>query len=71
LRKPILDYLEKPLGTVIRNTKYRALSYVIMGNELFKKTAKGVLLKCLNENEAYVAISIVHEHMALIRQAIK
>jgi len=37
-----------------------ALSYVIIGNELFKKTAEGVLLKCLNENEAYVAIPSVH-----------
>jgi len=33
---------------------------VIIGNELFKKTAEGILLKCINENEAYLAVSRVH-----------
>jgi hypothetical protein len=36
------------------------LSYVMVGNELFKKMVEGVLLRCLNENEASVAISSVH-----------
>jgi len=40
-----------------KKTKYRALSYVIAGNKLFKKTSDGVLLECLNETEAYLAIS--------------
>lgn len=34
--------------------------YTIMGNELFKKTLKGILLKCHSENEAYVAVFDVH-----------
>jgi len=59
-RKPIVDYLENPSGTASRKTKYRALSYVIVGNELFQKTAEGMLLRCLNENEAFIAISSVH-----------
>lgn len=40
--------------------KYRALSYVTMGNELFKKTLEGILPKCLGESEPYLAISEVH-----------
>ena len=36
------------------------MSYVIIGNELMKKTPEGVLLKCLSETEAYLAISDVH-----------
>ena len=59
-RKPIVSYLENPDGTTCRKVKYRALSYVIMGNELFKKTPEGVLLKCLGETEAYTAISNTH-----------
>ncbi|WJX95108.1 hypothetical protein P8452_76467 [Trifolium repens] len=43
-----------------RKIKYRALSYVIIGNELMKKTPEGVLLKCVSETEAYLAISDVH-----------
>ncbi|PNY14157.1 retrotransposon protein putative unclassified [Trifolium pratense] len=59
-RKPIADYLENPIGSTPRNIKYKASNYVIIGNELFKKTLEGVLLKCLSENEAYLAISDVH-----------
>ncbi|XP_045831048.1 uncharacterized protein LOC123922369 [Trifolium pratense] len=59
-RKPIVEYLENPIGSALRKIKYRASNYVIIGNELFKKTLEGVLLKCLSENEAYIAISDVH-----------
>ena len=59
-RRPIVEYLENPTGVTCRKTRYRALSYMIVGNELFKKTAEGVLLKCLSENEAYVAVSSTH-----------
>ena len=45
-RKPIVDYLQNPAALTERKIKYRALSYVLMGNELFKKTPEGVLLKC-------------------------
>ncbi|XP_024630746.2 uncharacterized protein [Medicago truncatula] len=53
-RKPIVKYLENPDGTTCRKVKYRALSYVIMGDELFKKTSEGVLLKCLSETDAVI-----------------
>jgi len=53
-RKPIVNYLENPDGITCRKIKYRALSYIIMGNNLFKKTPEGVLLKCLGETDAYV-----------------
>jgi hypothetical protein len=46
-RKPIVNYLENPHGTTCQKIKYKALSYVIVGNDLFKKTPEGVLLKCL------------------------
>jgi hypothetical protein len=60
LRKPIVDYLKNPSGTVSRKTKYITLSYVVIGNELFKETFEGVLLQCINENEAYLTIFGVH-----------
>lgn len=43
-----------------RKVKYRSLNYAVLGNELFKKTLEGVLLKCLGEGEAYLAVSSVH-----------
>ncbi|XP_050914625.1 uncharacterized protein LOC127129499 [Lathyrus oleraceus] len=59
-RNPIISYLKDPSIDTKRKTKYRALSYVLMGNELFKKTPEGILLKCLGENEVYLALSSVH-----------
>lgn len=59
-RNPIINYLKDPSIDTERKTKCRALSYVLMGNELFKKTPEGILLKCLGENEAYLTLSSVH-----------
>lgn len=59
-RKKNVEYLENPTGMRGQNTKYRALSYIIVGNELFKKTPKGILLICLSETEAYLAIYDIH-----------
>jgi hypothetical protein len=68
-RKPIVNYLENPDGTTCRKIKYRALSYVIVGNELFKKTPEGVLLKCLSETEAYSVVSNTHSGACGTHQA--
>ncbi|KAK2366564.1 hypothetical protein QL285_079929 [Trifolium repens] len=68
-RKPIVEYLENPSGITDRKTKYRALSYTIIGNELFKKTPEGVLLKCLSENEAFLAVTNVHNGSCGAHQA--
>lgn len=55
-RKPIIEYLENPVGSTDRKTKYRALSYVWLGNKLLKKTPEGLLLKCLGDTEVYLTI---------------
>ncbi|XP_058775090.1 uncharacterized protein LOC131649344 [Vicia villosa] len=47
-RNSLVQYLNNPVGGTDRKIKYRALNYVILGNELYKKTAEGVLLKCLS-----------------------
>ena len=59
-RKPLANYMRIPTGWTDCKIKYRALSCVLIENELFKKTAEGVFLKCLRESEAYVAVSSVH-----------
>ncbi|XP_057432109.1 uncharacterized protein LOC130724857 [Lotus japonicus] len=68
-RKPIVEYLQNPVGTTDRKVKYRALSYVIIGNELFKKNADGTLLKFISEDDEFVAISIVHDGLCGAHQA--
>ncbi|WJX26318.1 hypothetical protein P8452_15256 [Trifolium repens] len=68
-RKPIVKYLENPSGITDRKVKYKVLSYTIIGNELFKKTPEGILLKCLSENEAFLAITNVHSGSCGAHQA--
>ncbi|XP_058746033.1 uncharacterized protein LOC131618895 [Vicia villosa] len=68
-RSPIVNYLKDPLTDTKRKVKYRVLSYFLMGNELFKKTPEGVLLKCLGETEAYLALSNVHSGACGAHQA--
>ena len=67
-RKPIVDYLQNPTSSTERKVKYQALSYVLLGNELFKKTPKVVLLKCLSEMEAYLALSRVQNGACGVHQ---
>ena len=52
--------MRSPTGSTDRKIKYRALSFVLIEDELFKKTVEGVLLKCLAEIEAYIEVSNVH-----------
>ena len=42
---------------------------MIIGNELFKKTPEGVLLKCLGETESYMAVSNTHSGACRTHQA--
>lgn len=59
-QKSIINCLEGPIGMTNQKIKYKALSYVIIGNELFKKTPEGILLKCLSESETYLVDFNVH-----------
>ncbi|XP_058784569.1 uncharacterized protein LOC131659384 [Vicia villosa] len=68
-RSSIIEYLKDSSLNTDRKTKYRALSYVLMGNELFKKTLEGILLKCLGENEGYLALYNVHSGKCGAHQA--
>lgn len=64
-----MEYLENSVGGADRKTKYRGLSYVLSGNELLKKTPEGVLLKCLGDTKAYLAIYEVHSGACGAHQA--
>ncbi|XP_058726440.1 uncharacterized protein LOC131597789 [Vicia villosa] len=68
-RSPIIKYVRDTSTDTERKIKYRALSYLLMGNELFKKTPEGILLKCLGESEAYLALSGVHSGVCGAHQA--
>lgn len=70
--EPVVEYLKNPVGSSDRKVKYRFASYVIIGNELFKKTLEGVLLKFLGEEDAYLAVSNTHSgHVVLTKWGTK
>lgn len=66
-RKSIVEYLQNPTSAE-QKIRYRILSYILLGNELFKKTLEGVLLKCLSESKAYLAVSSVHSGACEVHQ---
>lgn len=68
-RKPIVGYLQDPSIPVDRKIRYRALNYVIINDELFKKGANEVLLRCLSEDEAFRAVRSVHDGICGAHQA--
>lgn len=49
--RPIVRDLGNPTWVTDWKIKYRALSYVVMGNGLLKKTPEGILLKCFRKSE--------------------
>ncbi|XP_027368832.1 uncharacterized protein LOC113874822 [Abrus precatorius] len=60
-RKPLVNYLKDPNIPTDRKTKFRAVKYIIVVNELYKRGVDGTLLRCLSEHEAYIALAEIHE----------
>lgn len=60
-RKQLIDYLQNPSSNYDKKLKFRALHYTTLGVELYKKSIKGPLLRCLDENDAYLALAETHE----------
>lgn len=57
----LIDYLKNPsVGTNFK-TKQKALNYVIVGDELYKKSANGVPLQWLNKRDTYMVMGEIHE----------
>ena len=51
-RVDIADYLRNPSQKLARKLRYKSTKYVLLDDQLHYKTVDGVLLKCLNQEEA-------------------
>ena len=60
-RSEIVDYLINPSQKVSRKLRYNSIKYVLLDDQLYYKTIDGVLLKCLNPEDAKVLMGEVHE----------
>ena len=63
-RAPIVSYLRNPNGCNDNTLKLKARKYVLMGEPedvLYKRGAKGLLLKCVSKYESLQVLAEVHE----------
>ena len=60
-RVPIVTYLKDPGHSAERNIRRLAFIYILIDDELYRWTAEDVLLKCLEFDQAHVAMREVHK----------
>ena len=60
-RVPIVTYLKDSGHSAERNIQRLAFKYILIDDELYRRTAEDVLLKCLDSDQARVAMGEVHE----------
>jgi hypothetical protein len=60
-RTPLIHYLEN-LGHIADRKVWRqALKYVVLDNDLYRRTIDGLLLKCLSSEQSKIVMGEVHE----------
>jgi hypothetical protein len=53
---PLLECIRGPRKTTDKKIKWQALMYTSLDDDLYQRTIDGVLLKCLGEEQAKVAV---------------
>ncbi|XP_072077837.1 uncharacterized protein [Arachis hypogaea] len=67
-RKHITEYLRNPSIQVDRKTKLRAMNFVLMADELYKKGIDGSFSRCLSQVDKNTALGEVHEEICGVHQ---
>jgi hypothetical protein len=60
-RLPLLECIRDPRKTMDKKVKQQVLKYTSLDDDLYQRTISGMLLKCLDEEEAKVAVLEVHD----------
>src|SRR5664279_4696612 len=60
-RSPIISYLQEPSQKTDKTIRRLALKFTLIDVDLYRRTADGLLLKCLDEDQARVAMGEVHD----------
>lgn len=60
-RIPISRYLTNPNEKVDRTIRCRAVNYVVLGNDLYRKTYDGLLLLCIDKAQSMTVMGEIHE----------
>jgi len=62
LRAPLVSYLHDPSVKVDKNVRRSAFKFILHNGELYRRTAEGLLFKCLDDHQARVAMGKVYEN---------
>jgi hypothetical protein len=68
-RKPIINYLNNPSFKFDRKVWHLAFKYILRDGDLYCRTLDDLLLKCLNSDQAKVAMGEVHEGICSTHQS--
>ncbi|XP_072094094.1 uncharacterized protein [Arachis hypogaea] len=68
-RKTIVQYLKNSNTTVDRKIKLRAINFVLLADELYKKGIDGSLMRCLSQEDQKIALGEVHNGICGAHQA--
>ena len=60
-RVPIISYLNDPGRGAERNIQRAVFKYILIDDDLYRRTAEDLLLKCLDSDQSKVAMGEVHE----------
>src|SRR6185437_13058250 len=68
-RVPLISYLRDPGRGAERNIRRLAFKYILIDDELYRRTAEDLLLKCVDSDQAKVVMRNVHEDICGIHQS--
>jgi hypothetical protein len=68
-RVPIITYLRNSGHGAERNIRQLAFKYILIDDELYRRTTEDLLLKCLDSDQARVGMGEVHEGICGIHQS--
>lgn len=68
-RKPIINYLKNPSFKFDRKVRHLAFKYILRDGDLYCRTLHDLLLKCLNSDQAKVAMGEVNEAICSTHQS--
>ena len=68
-RKPIMTYLQDPFQKTDKTVRRLAIKYTLVDDDLYRRTADGLLLKCLDGDQARVAMGEVHDGLCDTHQS--
>jgi hypothetical protein len=68
-RNMLIDHINNPNHSRDKKVRHQAMKYTLIDGKLYRRTTKGLLLKCLGKEEAKAAMGEVHYGMCGTHQA--